>query len=168
MPTWCAPTVAVIAPIIQTLISVVAALFGIWLGTRLSRRKDQQQWRRDRCLEAYSDVLRACSIMMDQGMIDWIRNEQGVRRTVATDIENHMGLVAKNSRSMYSALDRVNLLAPTEVHKYAEQLVDHCVQFTRASLGNKVPSGKEWTTICQKYSLLYDSFKDAARDELQK
>ena len=108
----------VIAPIIQTLISVAAALFGIWLGTRLSRRKDQQQWRRDRCLETYTDVLRACSIMLDQGMMDWIKRTQvGGELLGMPDIANQFDLVTQRSRNLYHAVDRVSLLAPTEVYE---------------------------------------------------
>jgi hypothetical protein len=146
-----------------------AELFGIWLGTRLSRRKDQQQWRRDRCLEAYTDVLRACSIMLDQGMIDWIKKAEGFERLVGGDVEiNHIDLVTKNSRNLYHAVDRVSLLAPTEVYESIKELADHCMKFTRASLGNNTPSSEEWSKISEKYTILYDKFKDAARNELLK
>jgi hypothetical protein len=157
----------VIAPIIQTLISVAAALFGIWLGTRLSRKKDQQQWRRDRCLEAYTDVLRACSVMLDYGMVDWIKQAEGADRLVERDLESHIDLVTKNSRNLYHTLDRVSLLAPIEVYKSAQELADHCMKFTRAS-GSNPPSSDEWSKISKEYTILYDKFKDAARNELAK
>jgi hypothetical protein len=158
---------AVIAPIIQTLISVAAALFGIWLGTRLSRKKDQQQWRRDRCLEAYTDLLRACSVVLDYGMVDWIKQAGGTERLADRDSESHMDLVTKNSRALYHALDRVRLLAPIEVSKCAQELADHSMKFIQSS-GVYPPSGEEWTKIGKEYSILYDKFKDAARNELLK
>jgi hypothetical protein len=157
--------VAVIAPIIQTLISVAAALFGIWLGTRLSRWKDKQQWRRDRCLEAYTDVLRACSIVRDQGSSDWIKREED-ERLVERDLA-HINLVTQNALNSYRALDRVTLIAPIEVHKSANELISHCcTQFTRGSVGHDRPSIEEWNQINQQYVILYSKFRDAAPSDL--
>jgi hypothetical protein len=54
------------ASIIQTVLVVTGTLAGIWLGSRLTRAKDDRQWRRDRCLEAYADVLRGCPILISE------------------------------------------------------------------------------------------------------
>jgi hypothetical protein len=48
---------ATLAPIIQSLITVAGTLGGAWLGIQLSKRKEERQWRRDRCLDAYAEIL---------------------------------------------------------------------------------------------------------------
>lgn len=152
----------VLAPIIQTLISVAAALFGIWLGTRLSRSKDARQWRRDRCLEAYTDVLRTCSIMLDQGMSDWIKRVEGLEQT--PDLA-HLNLVTQNASNLYRALDKITLLSSTEICNSAKSLVDQCCKFSRGSIG-VLPSNEEWNAINREYVLLHDKFKNDARNDL--
>jgi hypothetical protein len=61
-----AASVLIMASIIQTVFLVAGPLAGIWLGSRLTRAKDDRQWRRDRCLEAYADVLRGCPILISE------------------------------------------------------------------------------------------------------
>jgi hypothetical protein len=46
-----------LVPIIQGLITVAGTLGGTWLGIQLSKGKEERQWRRDRCLDAYAEVL---------------------------------------------------------------------------------------------------------------
>ena len=61
-------------------------LFGTWLGSRLTRAKDEQQWRRDRCLEAYADVLQACGIVItESGRLYLDLAEPEVQRTIVNE-----------------------------------------------------------------------------------
>ena len=48
---------ATLVPIFQGLITVAGALGGTWLGVRLSKGREERQWRPDRCLDAYAEVL---------------------------------------------------------------------------------------------------------------
>jgi hypothetical protein len=52
------------ASIIQTVLLVAGPLAGIWLGSRLTRSAAERQWRRYRCLEAYTDVVRGCQLLL--------------------------------------------------------------------------------------------------------
>jgi hypothetical protein len=153
----------IIAPIIQTIISVAAALFGIWLGTRLSRSKDERQWRRDRCLEAYTDILRTCSIMLDQGMTDYLKKAEGLEHNFDWA---HISLVTQNASNLYRALDKITLLSSIEICTSAKDLVDECCKFSRVSIRADIPSNEEWEAINRKYVILYDNFKAAARNDL--
>jgi hypothetical protein len=43
---------------LHDILLIAGPLAGIWLSNWLTRAREVRQWRRDRCLEAYADVLR--------------------------------------------------------------------------------------------------------------
>jgi hypothetical protein len=45
----------------------VVTLAAVWLGNALSRGKDERHWRRDRSLEAFSDLMRASETITASG-----------------------------------------------------------------------------------------------------
>jgi hypothetical protein len=55
-----------LVPIIQGVITVAGTLAGTWLGFQLSKGKEERQWRRDRCLDAYAEVLTLSAQVRDR------------------------------------------------------------------------------------------------------
>jgi hypothetical protein len=55
-------TASIILPVLSVVGTLSGTLIGTWLGSRLTRSTAERQWRRDRCLEAYTDVLRGWSL----------------------------------------------------------------------------------------------------------
>jgi|SRR6202035_2947841 membrane protein YqaA with SNARE-associated domain len=54
--------------IFLALLAVAGTLGGVWLGRYLERDNEALKWRREHALEAYTEVLRACAVVMDQKM----------------------------------------------------------------------------------------------------
>jgi hypothetical protein len=57
---------ATLTSIIQGLITVAGTLGGTWFGIQLSKGKEERQWRRDPCLNAYAEVLTLSSQVLDR------------------------------------------------------------------------------------------------------
>jgi hypothetical protein len=49
--------------IFTAMVGIVGTLGGVWLGRYLERENESRKWRRDRCLEAYSEFLRAAELV---------------------------------------------------------------------------------------------------------
>ncbi len=52
--------------ILLALLAVAGTLGGVWLGRYLERDNEALKWRREHALEAYTQVLRACAVVMDE------------------------------------------------------------------------------------------------------
>src|SRR5690348_11318995 len=49
-----------VVSIILALLAIGGTLGGTWLGSHLSKSNEEWQWRRQHCLDAYTEVLAAC------------------------------------------------------------------------------------------------------------
>src|SRR5438046_1233047 len=105
-----------LASIIQIVITVLSTLSGIWLGSRLTGSKEDRQWRRDRCLEAYTDVLRACEI---------VTNEATKLYLELCDQTTQLRILSEKTLELHRATQRIMLLAP-EMMPTRTALVVHC------------------------------------------
>jgi hypothetical protein len=54
----------------------LAPLFGVWVGWRLGRAERESQWRRDKQLEAYSDLTSASADVAGAAWIEMKANTQ--------------------------------------------------------------------------------------------
>ena len=52
--------------IFLALLAVAGTLGGVWLGRYLERDNEALKWRREHALEAFTEVLRACAVVMDE------------------------------------------------------------------------------------------------------
>jgi hypothetical protein len=97
---------ASIIPIIASIIAVGGVLMGTWFGARLMRGKEERQWRRDRCLEIYTDFILACEIVATQADVVVIQRKHETDHDTA-DIE----LLHETVKDMSRAADRALLSA---------------------------------------------------------
>lgn len=101
-------------PIIAVLISVAGTLGVTWLGFQLSKGKEERQWRRDRCLSAYAEVLTLASQLREQC-------EDPTGRT-ASDPQKAKLLWSKNME-LALASKKSAMLAPAAVQERIIELV---------------------------------------------
>lgn len=108
---------ATLVPIIQGLITVAGTLGGAWLGFWLSKAREERQWRRDRCLDAYAQVLTLSTQVLE-------RCEDPIGRTKC-DPEERRLIFVKNVE-LNLAYEKAVLLAPITVQERIADLVGFC------------------------------------------
>jgi hypothetical protein len=146
------------ASLIQNIISVLGTLGGIWLGSRLSRSKEDRQWRRDRCLEAYTDVLLGCEIVTTEATKLYLE---------LCDRTTQLELLSEKTLELHRATDRIRLLAP-EMIPTLYALIVHCESkiATRAGASPKL-SLDEWRKITTTdLAVVVAQFTSEARNDL--
>ena len=74
------------ASTVRDILLVAGPLAAIWLSNWLIRAREVRQWRRDRCLEAYADVLRT--------------NEAVVNKATALFLEDNLMLLQNGKTSL--------------------------------------------------------------------
>jgi hypothetical protein len=109
-----------ILPIFLAVVGLVGTLSGVWLGNRLTRGNEERKWRRDQCLEAYTDVLHTCTIVQYESTAAYV-SECGT-----SDHLRQASIVLEKVAEMYRAADRAILLGPQEVHKSVSELTVFC------------------------------------------
>ena len=130
---------ASIIPIIQSIITVGGVLMGAWLGSRLMRGKEERQWRRDRCLEIYTDFILACEIVANQADQVVVQRKHETNQDTS-DIE----LLYEKIKDMSRAADKALLLIPREMDSIQE-LVTHCSNLSHAA--TRSPNADEWKKL---------------------
>jgi hypothetical protein len=122
--------------VISTLISTLA---GVWLTQWLTRDREKRQWRRDRCLDAYVDLL--------QGSHDVI-NAANQLYLEESDEFGKRQIVIEKLAELHRAQNRVMLLAPTKFEQPLLALVQH-IETKVAVQAGKSPrlSLDEWTRL---------------------
>ena len=101
--------------IFLALLAVAGTLGGVWLGRYLERDNEALKWRREHALEAYTEVLRACAVVMDEA--DNIYHLEPSAERVAQG-----KLLFEKVAEMYRLSDRVTLLGPREIHASVDAL----------------------------------------------
>jgi hypothetical protein len=149
------------------IIGLVGVLIGAAISTGasfwLAIRKEAietKNWRRERCLEVYTDILRACAIVMDEA--DEIYHmEPSVERVAEGK------LLFEKVAEMYRLSDRVTLLGPREIHASVNGLT-HYYGTDIAARAHKAPkpSDDEWREIRLGAAPLYMKFMMQARNDL--
>jgi hypothetical protein len=147
---------ATLVPIIQSLITVAGTLGGAWLGIQLSRRKEERQWRRDRCLDAYAEILTLSAQVVE-------RCEEPTGPTKRDPDEDKL-LWAKNAE-LELAYKKTVLLAPTAVQEPIANLVSHCQRLVIWST-SPGPFEGQWVKQLVHYGKLRNRVVRAARPDL--
>jgi hypothetical protein len=146
---------ATLAPIIQGL-TVAGALGRTWLGVRLSKGREERQWRRDRCLDAYAEVLTLSTQVLE-------KCEDPTRRT-KRDPEKEKLLWAKNAE-LQVAYQKAVLLAPTAVQEHIADLVGFCSVLAWSSADPEQFSG-DWEKMVVHHGHLVNRVVRVARPDL--
>ena len=146
--------------IVLALLTVCGTLGGVWLGRYLERDNETLKWRREHALEAYTEVLRACAVVMDEA--DNIYHMEPSAERVAQG-----KLLFEKVAEMYRLSDRVTLLCPREIHASVDALTRYYGTdiAARAQKAPK-PSDDEWRTIRAGAAPLYMKFMMQARNDL--
>jgi hypothetical protein len=118
---------------------VCGPLFGIWLGNFLARSKEERQWRRDRSLEAYADVMRLSDSVVTEAHRLYLE--------LAEDHTTQLQQLSEKTSELHHAAYRAALLAPIEIAATIHALVAHIDQVaTRAGSSPKL-SLDEWKKL---------------------
>lgn len=147
------------ASIIETIIPVFSTLSGIWLGSRLSRSKENRQWRWDRRLEAYIDVIRGCEIITSEASKLYLG--------LCDDLTIQLEILSEKVLKFHRAVQRVMLLAPAEMKATLNALVVHSESkiVTRAGASPKPPLD-EWKNTTTGLAAIVGQFTNEARNDL--
>jgi hypothetical protein len=118
---------------------VCGPLCGIWLGNFLARAKEERQWRRDRSLEAYADVMRISDSVVTEA--------HRVYLELAEDRTKQLETLSEKTAELHHAAHRAALLSPIEIAATIHALVAHIDQVaTGAGSSPKLPS-EEWKKL---------------------
>ena len=142
-------------------IGSAVTLAAVWLGSILARSNEARNWRRDRSLEAFSDLMRASDI---------VRDEATVIRTMEIGTAEHAAkhkVLVDAVAEMYRLADRVSLLGGKLVRDSATTLTLHCGKLSEEASKTPKPSDEEWKELTSLLANLYSNFRAYARDEVQ-
>lgn len=148
--------------IILSLIAVGGTLVGTWLGRLLERSNEKQKWRRECCLEAYTDVLSSCAIVAFE-----VDHVYGIECGSSAHVKQ-MGVILEKVAEMYRARDKALLLGFGEAINKLHDLTFYCGK-EMAEKSVKCPkiSESDWNKIrIIDYTILLAEFQNAARHDL--
>jgi len=150
-----------IIAIILSLIAVGGTLGGTWLGHLLERSNETRKWRRERCLEAYTEVFSSCDIVIFEA-----DKAYGIECGSLAHNEQFV-IVLEKVAEMYRAVDKTILVGSQEVHKKLGDLTVYCGKEIGAkSVMCPKLSKSEWDKIREDYASLFVDCRNAARNDL--
>lgn len=152
-----------IITIILSLFTVGGTLGGTWLGRLLERRNETRKWRRERCLELYTEVFRACDIVVFEADDAYIVECGSLAHNKQSEI------ILNRVAEMYRTVDKTILLAPQEVYTKLLKLAGYCGKEIGAkSLKCPKLSRSEWDKIrIIDYNTLFNECLFATRNDLE-
>lgn len=153
-----------ILSLILTVIGVViGTLGGTWLGRLLERNNEALKWRRDRCLEVYSEILTLCSVITFEA-----DDAYGIACGTA-ELNEKQKLLLNKVADLYSISNKAYLIGSGVVDRKLRDLASFC--------GNKIAvnatkcpklSEGDWNTLrLIDYPILFADFQTAARNDLE-
>lgn len=148
--------------IILSLITVCGTLGGIWFGRMLERSNETRKWRRERCLEAYTQVINSCDIVAFE-----VNKVYGIEcGSLAHNKQSEV--VLEKLSEMYRTVDKTILLGSQEVYKKIDNLTRYCGEIAAKSLMCPKLSESEWHKISVKdFAPFYNECLIAARNDLE-
>ena len=152
-----------IIAIILSLIAVGGTLGGTWLGRMLERSNESRKWRRERCLEAYTEILNSCDrVIFEANKAYWI--ECGSLAHV-----KQSDVVIEKVSEMYRTADKAILLGSQVVNKQLGDLTVYCGKEIGAkSVMCPKLSKDEWHKISvTELALIFSDCRNAARNDLE-
>ena len=148
--------------LITALLTALGTSATIWLGSRLTRENEDRKWRRDRALEAYSEILGAVEMVRFEADAAYIRDECETEEHGKQHI-----IVLEKVAELNRIQERAFLVAPDEVNAHLAALTSHVATEIGAKL-SKCPKieESERNTAMEKYNLLLGIFTRVARNDL--
>lgn len=148
--------------IFLAMVGVAGTLSGVWLGSHLTRGNEDRKWRRDRCLEAYSELLRVVETVHFEADAAYYGAECGTQEHA-----KQLGIVLEKVDEMYRTEQRVRLVAPDEVNACLEALAHH----VGTEIGKKLSKcpkidESERKLAMEKFGELLVRFTNEARNDL--
>jgi hypothetical protein len=124
--------------VVPAIITLIGTLAGVCVTHWLTRDRDRRQWRRDRCLEAYADLLQGCHDVVNAANELYVEesDEFGKRQVVIEKLER-----------LHNAQNRVMLLIPGEFEQPLLALVKHLDKIALQAGKSPRPSLEEWTKL---------------------
>jgi len=152
-----------IIAIILSLIAVGGTLGGTWLGRLLERNNETRKWRRERCLEAYTEVFSSCDIVAFEA-----DKAYGIECGSLAH-NKQCEIVLEKVSEMYRTVDKAILLGSQEVHEKLGDLTVYCGEEIGAKsvMCPKLSEG-EWHKI-RVIDLVpfFGDCRNAARNDLE-
>lgn len=148
------------ASIIQTIMLGCGPLFGIWLGSWLTRGNQERQWRRDRCLEAYTDVMRACEIVHTEATRLYLE--------FSDDPTIQLQVLSEKTSELHRAIQRAALLVANEMVPTLHALSAHTDRVAARAGAFPKLSLDEWKKITiTDIGNIVTQFMNGARNDLE-
>lgn len=152
----------------STIMTLVGVVVGASISTAVAyllavrrEKAERSNWRRDQCLTAYADVLKACTAIHIETMAVYMADANTEEQAL------HVGLVAKEVAALQGHVDTVLLLSPKEMYDDLKNLVSHSFGLAAKSLHRPKMPPSEWAEIHgSAYTDVYGAFTAAARNDL--
>jgi len=147
------------ASIINTIMLVSGPLAGVWLNSYLTRSKDERQWRRDRGLEVYTDILQASDTVMLEANRAYLE--------VPESTQEQLEVLSQKTAEFHHVVHRAALLASNEMTALNALVVHVDKMAARAGAFPKL-SLDEWgkiTTI--DMAVIVAKYRTEARNDLR-
>jgi hypothetical protein len=127
------------ASTVNGILLVAGPLAGILLSNWLTRAREVRQWRRDRCLEAYADVLRTNEAVVDKATTLYLEE---------SDIVAKRQDLIEQIAEFHRATQRALLLEPIEMEEALRALIN-CTEKEIAVKAGACPrpSMDEWKKV---------------------
>jgi hypothetical protein len=143
------------------LITSFSALSGVRLGSRLQRENEAEKWRREQCLQAYTELLGACSTVFLEATRAYVMDMPEKEAKV------HRELILTKVSEMLHFKDRVSLIGPDDLELPLRELTMHYHQeVARRAITPPKPSDDEWDKILTKAARLLGIVTTKARNDL--
>jgi hypothetical protein len=157
-----APMNQILLVLITAVVTGAVSISGIWLGSRLTRQNESQKWRRDRCLEAYSELVRVVELVRHESDICYLAKECGTEEHT-----KQAEIVFLKMAEMNRIATGLRLLMPRMVQDKIWELTFHVGDeiVTKSITCPKVDRSEVGSARAKSSKLIID-FISAARNDL--
>lgn len=150
---------------LSLLVTVGGTLGGIWLGHRLERSNEMRNWRRERCLEAYTKVFTSCDVVVSEANKAYYDTDEFASLAHNKQCE----VVLEKVAEMYRTVDQTVLVGSQEVYEKLQHLTVYCGKNIgeKSIIFPKLSKG-EWNKISViDFATLFQDCRNAARNDLK-
>jgi hypothetical protein len=132
----------------NAIIGLVGVVIGAGISTGLAyvlavrrEKAERSNWRRDQCLTAYTDVLKACATIHFEAMAAYLADANTEEQLL------HAGQITKAVAELQGHVDKVLLLSPKEMYDDLRNLVSYCFGLGAKSLQHPKITPNEWAEV---------------------
>jgi hypothetical protein len=148
--------------VLIAILGVTGTLSGVWLGNRLTRRNEDRKWRRDRCLEAYSELVRVVELLLHECDLTYVGQKCGTEEHT-----KQADLAYRKMAEMNRIALGMQLVAPRAVKEKMWELTAHVGnEIVPKSIRCPKIEGSEFDSAKTKAAKLMIDFIYDARNDL--